>query len=92
MKYYPKKYQKINYNKVYDYLAKGYKSLFKDNETFYKGIKQLEQGHNLSLNLKTFKLNKKRYLNIKKLTSKNVSKDLKENIFNIKKLLSESLK
>ena len=84
--------KKINYNKVYDYLAKGYKSLFKDNETFYKGIKQLEQGHNLSLNLKTFKLNKKRYLNIKKLTSKNVSKDLKENIFNIKKLLSESLK
>ena len=84
--------KKINHNKIYDYLAKGYKSLNKNNSTFYDGILLLEQGHNLLLDLKTFKLKKIKYLDIKKLTSKNVSKDLKENINNIKLLLIESLK
>ena len=84
--------KKINHNKIYDYLAKGYKSLHKNNSTFYDGILLLEQGHNLLLDLKTFKLKKIKYLDIKKLTSKKVSKDLEENISNIKLLLVESLK
>ena len=45
---------KINHNKIYDYLAKGYKSLYKNNSTFYDGILLLEQGHNLLLDLSLF--------------------------------------
>ena len=84
--------KELNDNKIYDYLAKGYKSLHKNNETFYKGIHQLEQGHNLLLELKSFKLKKKKYLNIESLTSEVVSKDPKENIDQVKQLLIESLK
>ena len=62
--------KELNDNKIYDYLAKGYKSLHKNNETFYKGIHQLEQGHNLLLELKSFKLKKKKYLNIESLHQK----------------------
>ena len=84
--------KELNDNKIYDYLAKGYKSLHKNNETFYKGIHQLEQGHNLLLELKSFKLKKKKYLNIESLTSEVVSRDPKENIDQVKQLLIESLK
>ncbi len=82
----------INENKVYDYLAKGYKSLHKNNETFYKNIFELEQGSNLILNLKSFKLIKKQYFNYKNLTQIKTSNDPQENIENIKNLLTESMK
>ena len=82
----------INENKVYDYLAKGYKSLHKNNETFYKNIFELEQGSNLILNLKSFKLIKKKYFDYKNLTQIKTSNDPQENIENIKNLLTESMK
>jgi len=82
----------LNENKIYDYIAKGYKSLHKNYETFYKGIQELEQGHNLILKLKSFNLVKKKYLNIENLTSDVVSKDPRENTENVKQLLIESLK
>lgn len=83
---------KLNEDKIYDYLAKGYKSLNKNNLTFYKNIMQLEQGHNLLLKLDKFKLTKKKYLNISDLLSEKVSNCSKENIYNIKKILIENLK
>ena len=84
--------KELNNNKIYDYLAKGYKSLHKNNDTFYKGIQKLEQGNNLLLKLKSFKLKKKKYLNIKDLTSEAVSKNPKENADQVRLLLIESLK
>lgn len=82
----------LNENKIYDYLAKGYKSLHKDTNTFYKNIKELEQGSNLTLNLNSFKLINKKYLNIKELTSQKTSEDPVENYEKIKDLLTESMK
>jgi asparagine synthase (glutamine-hydrolysing) len=84
--------KEINDNKIYDYIVKGYKSLHKNYDTFYKGIQELKQGHNLLLKLKSFELKEKKYLNFGNLTSKIVSKDPRENIENIKQLLIESLK
>ena len=82
----------LNENKIYDYLAKGYKSLHKDNNTFYKNIKELEQGSNLTLDLNSFNLKNKKYLNINELTSQKTSKDPLENYEKIKDLLTESMK
>ena len=82
----------LNENKIYDYLAKGYKSLHKDTNTFYKNIKELEQGSNLTLNLNSFKLINKKYLNINELTSQKTSEDPVENYEKIKDLLTESMK
>jgi asparagine synthase (glutamine-hydrolysing) len=82
----------LNENKIYDYLAKGYKSLHKDTNTFYKHIKELEQGSNLTLNLNSFKLINKKYLDINELTSQKTSEDPVENYEKIKDLLTESMK
>ena len=84
--------KQANLNKINDYLFKGYKSLNKDNNCFFKNIKQLTSGSNILLDLKKFKLSKKNYLDKKKIASRIISKDKKENIFEVKKLLINSLK
>ncbi len=82
----------LNQKKVNDYLFKGYKSLNKNNETYFKNIYKLEPGSNLIFNLKNFKLYKKKYLDRNLIASKKISKDLHENIYDVKNLLEESLK
>jgi asparagine synthase (glutamine-hydrolysing) len=53
--------KKINYDKIEDYLTKGYKSLNKNNSSFYKNINQLDSGTNLTVSLNKFKINQKKY-------------------------------
>ncbi len=84
--------KEINFNKVNDYISKGYKSLYKNTDTFFKNIYEVERGSNISLNLKSFKLKKNNYLDRKKLIDRSIPKNLDENIFDVKKLLIESLK
>ena len=84
--------KKIDYTKINDYLYKGYKSLNKNNKTFFKKIIELDAGSNLILDLKKFKIIKKIYLDRPSLIKQNISKSIKENIYDIKKLLINSLK
>ena len=86
------KKKEINFKKVNDYICKGYKSLNKNNETFFKNILEVDQGSNVILKLDNFKINKKNYLNRTKLTNQKISSDKSENIFEVKKLLIESMK
>ena len=51
---------KFNKNKIYDLLNFGYKSLHKDNETFYKDIFSLNSGENLIID-QNFSIKKKKY-------------------------------
>ena len=82
---------KVNLSKINDYICKGYKSLHKNSETFFKDINELEAGTSMFLDLNKFNLYKKKYLNRKKIASVAASKDLNENIFVVKKLLFRSL-
>ena len=86
------KTKEINFNKVNDYITKGYKSLYKNSETFFNNIYEVERGSNITLDLNKFSLRKIRYLDRKKLIKKNISKDINENIYETKNLLLESLK
>lgn len=83
--------KKINFFKINNYIYNGYKSLQKTNDTFFENIYEVEPGTNLTLDLDKFNLKIKKYLNKKKITSVNVSKNLEENIAEIKKLLFRSL-
>lgn len=40
----------VNYNHLYRYLVNGYKSLYKNRETFFIGLEELPSGHTLLLN------------------------------------------
>ncbi len=84
--------KKINYDKINDYLTKGYKSLNKNNSSFYKNINQLESGSNLIINLNKFKVIKEKYLNKSELINQKISDDKNDNIFAIKDLLIQSMK
>tara|TARA_B100001093_G_scaffold519066_1_gene606280 strand:- start:10019 stop:11875 length:1857 start_codon:yes stop_codon:yes gene_type:complete len=84
--------RKINYDKIEDYLTKGYKSLNKNNSSFYKNINQLESGTNLTVSLNKFKINQKKYLIKSQLINQKISKDKTENIYQIKNLLLESMR
>ncbi len=84
--------KKINLTKINDYIFKGYKSLNKNNQTFFENIFELDAGSNLILDLKKFKIIKKPYLDRTKLSSQKISRDIKENIYEIKKLLINSLR
>lgn len=84
--------QKINISKINDYIYKGYKSLNKNSQTYFKNILELEAGTNLILDLKKFKITKKIYLDRAKLSTQKISKDVHENIYDVKKLLINSLK
>jgi asparagine synthase (glutamine-hydrolysing) len=84
--------KKINFSKINDYIYKGYKSLNKNNKTFFRDITELDAGTNLILDLKKFKISKKIYLDRTKLSTQKVPRDVNENIYDVKKLLINSLK
>ena len=83
--------KEINMEQINNYISKGYKSLYKDNQTFFKNIHEVNRGSNLSINLDNFKLKKLNYLNRKKLATQKVPLNIEENIHDVKKILIESL-
>ena len=62
----------LNQSKIYNYLFYGYKSMYKEESTFYKNIYLLENATNLTIDL-NFKIEKQKYwipkLNIDKFIS-----------------------
>ena len=81
--------QKFNYNKINTFLQFGYKSLFKDEETFFKDINSLEKGSIIIIK-KNLEILKKKYWKIK--LDKNIEKlSLKDHILNTKKLLIKAI-
>lgn len=54
------KHFNINKQKLYNYLFDGYKTMYKDKNTFFKNIYLLENATNLSIDL-NFKIRKKKY-------------------------------
>ena len=86
------KINNLNSDKIYGYLYQGYKSINKDNTSFFKYIKKLDAGSNLSINLNSLKLNFKSYLNRHKIINNNITSNIKENIEEVKLKLIESLR
>ena len=76
-----KKIKKINYDKLKDYITIGYRSIYKNNQTFFKNIDILEPGSNLIINLNNKKI-------IKKLYFKERHKIVRNNFKNITKEIS----
>ena len=64
---------KINKDKIYSNLFNGYKSLFKNNQTFYKDIYTLENATNMSVDL-NFNIKKKVYWHPKVKINNNLKK------------------
>ncbi len=65
--FFDNKLNNLNYEKIENFLLNGYKSLFKNEETFFKKINFVKPGEILELNLDTFQLSKKRYFPFKKI-------------------------
>jgi len=77
--------QRFNSKKINSFLHFGYKSLFKNDETFFNNINHVEKSSVLTIE-KTLKVYKKKYWKLK--TDKEIEKlSLKEHISNTKKLL-----
>ena len=55
LKFFKPSLNQINYKKINDFLVNGYKSIFSNNETYFKNIYFLELGEILKLDLKNFK-------------------------------------
>lgn len=79
---------KFNKNKIYDLLNFGYKSLHKDNETFYKDIFSLNSGENLIID-QNFSIKKKKYWSPKLKINNDIS--YKDVLNETDKILSNSL-
>jgi len=81
--------QKFNNKKINTFLNYGYKSVFKNNETFFNNINHIEKGTIITIE-KTLKVSKKKYWKLK--TDKEIEKlSLKEHISNTKKLLINAI-
>ena len=77
--------QKFNNKKINTFLNFGYKSVFKNNETFFNNINHIEKSTIITIE-KTLKVFKKKYWKLK--IDKGIEKlSLKEHISNTKKLL-----
>lgn len=75
----------INYNSILRFCINGYKSVKKENQTFYKKIKELPSGHNLFLKQNKIKLNQywKPVLNPDpRIDYKNVTENIREKLIN----------
>ncbi len=79
---------KLNDGKIKSFLFNGYKSLHKDNESYFKNIKSLEPGTNLILDFDLNLKKKKYYYPQIKIDNKIKYKDATENL---KFLLTKSL-
>ena len=77
--------KEINNQKLEKYLNLGYRSIYQNNQTFFKNIKSLESGTNLEIDLVNKKILTTIYFK-KKINSINL-KDKDPNIHNPKKLL-----
>ncbi len=81
--------QNFNNKKINKFLQYGYKSLFKDDETFFKNINHLEKGSILTIKNNS-EISKKNFWKLRKNT--NIEKlPLSEHIENTKKLLIKSI-
>ena len=81
--------QKFNSKKINTFLNYGYKSVFKNNETFFNNINHIEKSTIITIE-KTLKVLKKKYWKLK--TDKGIEKlSLKEHISNTKKLLINAI-
>ena len=83
---------KISEQKIKNYLFQGYKSLIKDDVSFFKNIKSIGAGCNIKFKLKNFKFKKTKYFERDKIINFKSSKDINENIHDVKNLLNESLR
>lgn len=80
---------KFNKNKINIFIHYGYKSLFKNEETFFNNINYVEKSTIITIE-KNLKIFKKKYWKLK--TDKQIEKlSLKEHIFNTKKLLINAI-
>ncbi len=81
--------QKLNSKKINSFLHFGYKSLFKNEETFFNNINHVEKSSILTIE-KNLKISKKKYWKLK--TNKEIEKlSLKDHISNTKKLLINAI-
>ena len=87
--FFDKKLNNLNYDKIENFLLNGYKSLYKNNDTFFKKISFVKPGEVLELELNNFKLTKKKYFPFKKI---DISSDEKISIDHIKKIFIEDYK
>lgn len=87
--FFDKKLNNLNYDKIENFLLNGYKSLYKNNETFFKKISFVKPGEVLELELSNFELTKKKYFPFKKI---DISSDEKINTDHIKKIFIEDYK
>ncbi|MDC0939990.1 asparagine synthase (glutamine-hydrolyzing) [Candidatus Pelagibacter sp.] len=87
--FFDKKLNNLNYDKIENFLLNGYKSLYKNNDTFFKKISFVKPGEVLELELNNFKLTKKKYFPFKKI---DISSEEKINTEHIKKTFIEDYK
>lgn len=80
---------RFNYKKINSFLHYGYKSLFKDNETFIKDINHVEKASIITIK-NNFNISKKKYW-ILKLNNEIKKLDIKEHILNSKDLLIKAI-
>jgi asparagine synthase (glutamine-hydrolysing) len=84
---------KINYDKIKSYLVNGYKFLFKNENTFFKQIKFLKPGTNLTISLQNFSIIKKPFFDRKIYKDNSNNKiNINEQIEKTKYLLEKSVK
>lgn len=79
----------INLNRINQFLSFGYRSLFKDNDTYFKNVKFLGAGESMVIdNIKNFKI--KKYWKLKPKINHKLS--LKDAIWESRRLLINSVK
>lgn len=82
---------KINYEKIDNYLFKGYKSLNKDNKSFFEKIEKFPASSSYEICANSFKRKKKNIFDKYKIATNNNFKSLKDNIEYTKHLLLNSI-
>jgi asparagine synthase (glutamine-hydrolysing) len=82
-----------NFEKISTTIACGYKSIFKDKNTFYKNINYLEPGCNIVITFNSdLTVSNKKYFKVSELLRKKISQDVNTNICDIRNLIINSLK
>jgi asparagine synthase (glutamine-hydrolysing) len=84
-------YLKINYEKIDDYLFKGYKSLNKNNKSYFQNIEKFPASSSCEICANSFKKKNKNIIDKYKLATHNNFKNLKDNIEYTKQLLFNSI-
>ena len=87
--FFDKSLNNLNFNKIENFLLNGYKSLFKNEETFFEKINFVKPGEILELRLDSFQLTKKKYFPFKKI---DISSDKNDYIDHIKDIFIQDYK